>query len=581
MGASRGLVSDNIRDQVTELSDLASHSRAARPIYHVHADPPAGAPLDAAGWNRYWTRFEVELGLGRQPFAEQIHVKDGREHRHREYSLVRPDGTTMPLHHDHARREKVGRITELDEGQALTPGAHNRAVLAALDREGRADVAAAMRVAGLDTMERSRAPTTPRQRAQAERTGIDPKVVAAAVLAAWKASDSGEAFRAALADRGLGLAQGDKVAVVIDPSCNVHPVARVLGSASKAAGTDRIGAADVRARLACLVLDRHVPGAAPPAPSADALPATPEPAHKEKTHDYEPRAQALVSGGRERDPGRDGGPGHGSGAHQDSRPERAEPCDVRRHEGSRDGRLLVAPARVAGTAGRAGEVQDRPDARSARKDRRGTDRTRAAHGRARILDEWVERGLALRLADGEREARLRALTTRLSPPAFNRRGVSLCPGLESEEELRAQRDRWLAAVLGRAYDLRWVPPSVVVNLTHIDVDQARQAVILTLRSGTRIVDRQTRIDVVGTADDVAVDEMVAAVQRRGWDAVRLHGNPAFRRAAAILLQLLDPPISVADTPLSEADQVEIDRLRRSRVPAPGSTPAPHSPRGPR
>lgn len=144
-GASRGLVSDGILDQVAELTDLSGHSRAARPIYHVHADPPENMPLNAAGWDRYWNRFEAELGLRRQPFAEQIHVKGGREHRHREYSLVRPDGTTMPLPHDHARREKVGRITEFEEGHALTPGAHNRAVLAALDRDGRDDVAAAMR----------------------------------------------------------------------------------------------------------------------------------------------------------------------------------------------------------------------------------------------------------------------------------------------------------------------------------------------------------------------------------------------------------------------------------------------------
>jgi hypothetical protein len=146
--------------------------------------------------------------------------------------------------------------------------------------------------------------------------------------------------------------------------------------------------------------------------------------------------------------------------------------------------------------------------------------------------------------------------------------VSLCPGLESEQESRIRHARWLAAALRRAYDLRWVPASVVANLAHMDVDQANQAVILTLRSGTRIIDQRTRIHVVGTTDDVAVGEMVAAVQRRGWDAVRLHGNPTFRRAAAIRLQLLDPPVIVADSPLTEADQATVERARQARTAGP-------------
>jgi hypothetical protein len=109
-----------------------------------------------------------------------------------------------------------------------------------------------------------------------------------------------------------------------------------------------------------------------------------------------------------------------------------------------------------------------------------------------------------------------------------------------------------------------VPASVVANLAHIDVDQANQAVILTLRSGTRIIDQRTRIHVVGTTDDVAVGEMVAAVQRRGWDAVRLHGSPAFQRAAAIRLQLLEPPVIVADSPLSDEDMAAVERMRQAR-----------------
>ena len=77
------------------------------------------------------------------------------------------------------------------------------------------------------------------------------------------------------------------------------------------------------------------------------------------------------------------------------------------------------------------------------------------------------------------------------------------------------------------------------------VDRERQTVVLVLASGTRIVDRMDRVDIVGTADDVAVSELVEAVRRRGWMSVEVHGSPGFRRAAARLLRALEPPVRVA------------------------------------
>ena len=257
-GTSRGLVSEGIQEQVAELTALASHARSRRPLYHVHADP-SHSWIDQQ-WQAYWVRFETEFGLARQPFAETIHLKKGREHRHRVYSLVRLDGTCIRLDHDYSRREKIHRLVELETGERLTPGRHNRAVMAALDAEGHADAAAILRQAGLGEMERPEAAMSPRQRAQAERTGIPRSDVAIAAVAAWHASDNGSSFVAALADRGLILAQGHSVPVLIDASGNVHPLARALGKISKEAG-ERITAALVAARLAGLMLPLHNPNA--------------------------------------------------------------------------------------------------------------------------------------------------------------------------------------------------------------------------------------------------------------------------------------------------------------------------------
>lgn len=247
-GASRGLVSSGIAEQLREVTALASHAVSARPLYHVHADPPAGVEFDGGAWERYWRRFEREFGLEGQAFTEAVHTKGGRAHCHRVYSLVKPDGSCVRLDHDHARREKICRITEVEEGMPLTKGAHNRAVIAALLREGRDDIAEAIAELA-DDGPRPRAPTTPAERAQQQRTGISKRGVQAAVWQAWTASDTGPAFLVALEASGLRLALGDKVPVVVDASGNSHPVARLIGAAAKAAAGERISATLIHDRI--------------------------------------------------------------------------------------------------------------------------------------------------------------------------------------------------------------------------------------------------------------------------------------------------------------------------------------------
>ena len=424
----RGLVSTGIRDQVAELTRLGSHARTRAPLYHVHASPPPDRPWTPDERDAYWGAFEAEFGLEDRPFAAVEHVKDGRTHEHRVYLRARADGTAVRLDHDHARREKLGRLFEFSRGEALTPGAHNRAVIAAVTREGRADVAQAMRAAGLDTVARPRAPTTPQERAQAERTAVDPAAVAAAALAAWRASDGGAAFAAALAERGFRLAQGDQVAVIVDASGATHPLARVLGKESKASG-DRIGAAAVRDRLAGLdlvpvnqisALPQAAPGTAPPVPTAlPDVPAaaltTPPGGDHASGPDTASAAEADLVG--RPDLGPDGGrhtgrpdpgghavqglPGPGSdvvcGA-PDSPPD-----------GEPDG--PPGPPRPAGGAG---ADAARPGDRAPRGHRGGAAPDGGAHGRARVQARRTLRGLAA--AAAPRADRLAELTAALRRP---------------------------------------------------------------------------------------------------------------------------------------------------------------------
>ena len=478
----RGLTATGIRDQVAELTRLGAHARTRAPLYHVHADPPADRPWTPDERDGYWRAFEAEFDLSDRPFAAVEHAKAGRTHEHRVYLRVRPDGTAIRLDHDYARREKIGRAFEFGRGETLTPGAHNRAVIAALDREGQADVAQAMRAAGLDTMTRPRAPTTPTERAQAERTAVDPAAVAVAALAAWRASDGGPAFVAALAERGLRLAQGGKVPVVLDASGAVHPLARMLGKESKASG-DRIGAAEVRTRLAGLDLPpadqvAALPQAAPPeaapgtaptvlaalphAPAADPTPPQGEDhAIGSELADPAPRAEADLDrhpdrgddgrhdAGRE-DPGGhavQGLPGPGS--------------DVVRGaaDGEEDGEPDVPP-RAPRPPGTGGADAARPGSPAPGGHRGGAAQDGGAAGRHRVQARRTLRGLAA--AAAPRADRLAELIAALRQPPT--------PGRTLDAALAASDERAACVLAGGP----WPDPRTrSAKLLAIDLHEAR------------------------------------------------------------------------------------------------------------
>ncbi len=245
---SRGLLSESIREQIDELSGLASHARTRRPLYHVHLDPPTDRPLNPQERARYWEKFESEFRLSDRPFSSVIHEKYGREHEHRVYLAVKSNGRAVDFSHDYARREKLNRVFELERGEALTVGRHNRAVANALEREGRDDLAQRIQESGITDAPRPQA-ISPNERHQQERTEIKKIDVAQQVLTAWQTSDDGKSFANALSENGLTLAHGQKCAVVIDSTGNTHALGRLLNIATKEAGIERIPAPAVVERI--------------------------------------------------------------------------------------------------------------------------------------------------------------------------------------------------------------------------------------------------------------------------------------------------------------------------------------------
>ena len=151
----------------------------------------------------------------------------------------------------------------------------------------------------------------------------------------------------------------------------------------------------------------------------------------------------------------------------------------------------------------------------------------------------------------ERAAQVRP-PLQVLPEAWNR----TVQAAESERARRKRRAAFLAVLLKRAYSLsEWLPPETLLHVRRVDVHPQTGTVLITLNSGTRILDRGDRITVRGTADDVAIKELVACVGRRGWTAVEVTGNEEFRTEAsrALLLRGID----VVDCPLSEAERAAL------------------------
>ena len=242
-GTSRGLMSEGIAEQTRELCEEARASGHKSPLRHAWASPPPGTEWSEAEWDAYWTLYERAQGLEGCVYTEAIHDKPGMDgrppHRHRVYLAITERGTLVRMGWDYAKQEAVSRITEHDTGMPMVKGKHNKHAARIARDLGREDVAMAMEAGGLLSGPPAIAAMTPAQRAQQERTGIMKADVARDVAAAWKASDGGPAFMAALQERRLWLAQGTKkdgVPVVLDGSGSTHGLRQMLGMAAREAG---------------------------------------------------------------------------------------------------------------------------------------------------------------------------------------------------------------------------------------------------------------------------------------------------------------------------------------------------------
>ena len=541
-GAPRGLLARTLGDQLAEMTARARRGRSRKPLLHVHADPPPGEETwSTRDWFWWWQAYEHEFRLAAQPYAEVLHRTGQRTHVHRIYLLVRRDGGCVPLGHDYQRREYLCRLAEHRTGAPLIAGRHNLTVAARLAAEGRTDVADAMVAAGLLDLRRPFA-VSPRRRRQAERTGVDPVAVEEAVLAAWRASDSADTFRRALAEADLRLALGRRAVIVLDRACGTHPLNTLLADASWRKDGRVISAASVAARLAAVRLPRH------PTPTH-----AKEDTGHEKTREQPdtirrvpaPPTAGLDRGGVAQDPGRAGA------TRRNGAPERDDRGDVRDAVG---GGHFGAAARPAAANGGGGWHRSPARDAGSGAGAPGADRAQTGHAAAPSRRPVPSRGIDLiRLRRGLAQPRLaRWLGTlhaargggwidplasgRLDDVAFRTSLIRADPVRDDTvpPEVRRQRRRdWAQAAEQEGYDGSWLPPPMLQRLARADVSTSKGAVLLAWEGGSRLLDRQDRFDCLLVPNVVVTAELLAeAVSRRGWKAVRIDAPAAFRAELA-------------------------------------------------
>jgi len=217
----RGVASDNLPGALREMEFVAGGSRShGNFMYQANINPYTHEHLTPEQWKTAVDRLEKNLGLEDHQRAVVRHVKEGREHYHVIWNRV--DSDTL----------KVRDIT----GNYYV---HDRT---ARELEAEFDLQRTPRVLG----ERDGPPQTRRiefwEYQRGKESGTDPREIKAEVSELWRGSDSGQAFVAALEDRGYVLAKGDRRDFcIVDSAGDDHSLARRL---------DGVTVAELKARLA-------------------------------------------------------------------------------------------------------------------------------------------------------------------------------------------------------------------------------------------------------------------------------------------------------------------------------------------
>lgn len=343
-----GLAATDLSGALAAMRRLAPRSASAA-FHHISLSPSRSCAAEDLRADAGRVLWEMGVDPAAHPHALVVHGKTsvaGRAPCHAHLIVSHWDlfGQALADGWLHLRLERVAREIEHDRGEALTPGRHDRAVAKALRARGRPEVAAALEAAtGAGP---PRAATTLGARQRLRRAGVDDVAARAAIKAAWAGTTGAADFRAALAEAGLSVAQGETPGVWIVTAAG----GAVVGALDRIVKQRR---AVVAARMEETDDDRTAPAL---------VPAAPKPGNPGTDPDHRPAHGPAPAA-----PGTPGGAGGAEPAGGSARDAGGHPCGPAGGGGpalsDRGGAAPAGPALAPGRGTRSRRVREGAAAR--------------------------------------------------------------------------------------------------------------------------------------------------------------------------------------------------------------------------
>ena len=206
----RGFMSDDVPGAFDEAHAIAQGTKCKQFLFSLSLNPPAGAVLSDADFQKSADEVEARLGIKGQPRIIVVHEKEGRRHAHAVWSRI--DAQTMtakPLPFFKNRLRDLSREMYLEHGWTLPDGLR-------------------------DPLLKNPRNFDQAEWQQAQRTERDPRETKQVFQEVWQRSDGCKAFAAGLEEQGFILAKGDRRGhVAVDHDGEVYSLSRWTGVKTK------------------------------------------------------------------------------------------------------------------------------------------------------------------------------------------------------------------------------------------------------------------------------------------------------------------------------------------------------------
>ena len=216
----RGFLADTLEGAFREIEAISRGTRCQKFLFSLSLNPPDYADVPIEDFEAAIEEIERKLGLLDQPRVIVFHEKNGRRHCHVVWSRLMYSEHTQRMvairmsHFKHKLMD-ISRFQFLKHGWKLPEGMKRAA-------------------------DRSPWHLSREEHRQAVRLSEDPKALKALFKGAWEQSDTLQTFAAALQERGMLLARGDRRGfVALDMAGGIYSLTRWID----------IGTRELKARL--------------------------------------------------------------------------------------------------------------------------------------------------------------------------------------------------------------------------------------------------------------------------------------------------------------------------------------------